>query len=117
MQSVFHLPGVLAASEDILGGPLIINNASLFAAEPGTCYNLGWHRDVIQIPEDEIDEQAIYAPARFHNSVQVNLALCPDETLWIVPGSHRRPNTPEERAAFQGSKHYAPASMPACRAA
>jgi hypothetical protein len=51
---------------------------------------------------------------RFHNSVQVNLPLYPDNALWVVPGSHARPNTPEEDAAFRGSKHYAPpgAEMP-----
>ena len=32
----------------------------------------------------------------------------------MVPGSHQRPNTPAEDAAFAGSKHYAPvdAAMP-----
>jgi ectoine hydroxylase-related dioxygenase (phytanoyl-CoA dioxygenase family) len=114
IQHVFHRPEVLRAIERILGAPLIINNASLFAAEPGTSYKLGWHRDVIQIPQDEIDEAAIFNPQRFHNSVQINLPLHPDETLWVVPGSHHRPDTPGERAAFAGSKHYAPvdAAMP-----
>ncbi len=115
IQHVFHRPEVLDAIEQILGGgPLIINNASLFAAEPGTCYKLPWHRDVIQIPQHEIDEDAIYNPTRFHNSVQINLPLYDDETLWVVPGSHSRPNTAHENAAFAGSRHYAPlaASMP-----
>jgi ectoine hydroxylase-related dioxygenase (phytanoyl-CoA dioxygenase family) len=114
IQHVFHHPRVLAAISSILGEPLIINNASLFAAEPGTRYQLGWHRDVIQIPEDEIVEAAIYSPSRFHNSVQINLPLLEDDTLWVVPGSHRRPNSAAEAAAFRGSKHYAPleAEMP-----
>jgi len=114
MQSVFLRPEIMREVEGLLGAPLVINNASLFAAEPGTCYRLGWHRDVIQIPQDQIDEAAIYNGERFHNSVQVNLALYEDETLWVVPGSHRRPNTIDERAAFSGSKHYAPldAEMP-----
>jgi len=108
IQHVFHRPEILRAIERILGAPLIINNASLFAAEPGTTYKLGWHRDVIQIPQDEIDEEAIYHPDRFHNSVQINLPLYEDETLWVVPGSHQRKSTPAEQAAFAGSKHYAP---------
>lgn len=114
IQHVFHRPEILSVIEKILGAPLIINNASLFAAEPGTTYSLGWHRDVIQIPQDQIDEEAIYNPDRFHNSVQINLPLYEDETLWVIPGSHKRPNTPEERVAFNGSKHYAPidADMP-----
>jgi ectoine hydroxylase-related dioxygenase (phytanoyl-CoA dioxygenase family) len=114
IQRVFHHPRVFAAVESILGAPLILNNASLFAAEPGTAYRLGWHRDVIQIPQEQIDEAAIYRAERFHNSVQINLPLVEDDTLWVVPGSHRRPNTEAERAAFAGSKHYAPmdARMP-----
>jgi ectoine hydroxylase-related dioxygenase (phytanoyl-CoA dioxygenase family) len=114
IQHVFHHPAILRAIERILGAPLIINNASLFAAEPGTRYQLGWHRDVIQIPQDQIDEAAIYNPARFHNSVQINLPLYDDETLWVVPGSHHRRNSAAEDAAFRGSKHYAPldAEMP-----
>jgi ectoine hydroxylase-related dioxygenase (phytanoyl-CoA dioxygenase family) len=114
IQEVFHRPEILHAIGRILGAPLIINNASLFAAEPGTSYKLGWHRDVIQIPQDEIDEGAIYNPDRFHNSVQINLPLYDDETLWVVPGSHHRRNTAAEAEAFSGSKHYAPihAEMP-----
>ena len=114
IQQVFHHPAILRTIERLLGAPLIINNASLFAAEPGTCYKLGWHRDVIQIPQDEIDEAAIFNPERFHNSVQINLPLYDDETLWVVPGSHRRPNSAAENGAFAGSKHYAPieADMP-----
>ena len=114
IQHVFHHPRILAAIEALISGPLILDNASLFAAEPGTRYQLGWHRDVIQIPQDEIDETAIFTPARFHNSVQINWPLYEDQTLWVVPGSHLRPNTPAETAAFRGSRHYAPidAEMP-----
>jgi ectoine hydroxylase-related dioxygenase (phytanoyl-CoA dioxygenase family) len=114
IQRIFHHPAILGPIGRLLGEPLIINNASLFAAEAGTCYRLPWHRDVIQIPEEEIDEDALFDPARFHNSVQINLPLHLDETLWVVPGSHRRRNSAAENAAFAGSKHYAPldADMP-----
>jgi ectoine hydroxylase-related dioxygenase (phytanoyl-CoA dioxygenase family) len=108
VQHLFHHPRILQEVSSLLGEALIINNASLFAAEPGTCYRLGWHRDVIQIPQEDLVEEAIYRPDRFHNSVQVNLPLIDDETLWVVPGSHLRPNTAAEKRAFQGSKHYAP---------
>jgi hypothetical protein len=91
MQHVFHHRELLAGIEQILGPQLIINNASLFAAEPGTTYKLGWHRDVIQIPQHLIDAQAIYNPRRFHNNVQSNLPCYADSALWVVPGSHVRP--------------------------
>jgi hypothetical protein len=108
MHHVFHHPRLLAGIEELLGPRLIINNASLFAAEPGTSYKLGWHRDVIQIPQHLINARAIFNPERFHNNVQANLPLYADDALWVVPGSHARPNTPEEDAAFRGSQHYAP---------
>ena len=59
-------------------------------------------------------ESLIYNPRRFHNNVQCNLPCYADSALWVVPGSHVRPNTAAEDAAFGGSKHYAPpaAQMP-----
>lgn len=109
----FHHPVILAAVQQILGTDLIVNNASILAANEGTSYSLGWHRDVIQIPEDEIKDW-LFSSDRFHNSVQINLPLVDESSLWIVPRSHNRPNTLAEDAAFGGTKHYAPvgAEMP-----
>jgi len=109
----FHHPKVLEVVEQLLGPDLIVNNASILAANPGTSYSLGWHRDIIQIPEEEIEDR-LFSPDRFHNSVQINLPLVDENSLWVVPASHNRPNTDEENEAFAGSKHYAPigAEMP-----
>jgi ectoine hydroxylase-related dioxygenase (phytanoyl-CoA dioxygenase family) len=106
----FHHPVILNAVEELLGPNLIINNASILAANPGTEYSLGWHRDIIQIPQNEIEDW-IFSPERFHNSVQINLPLVDENALWVVPGSHIRPNTKEENEAFAGSKHYAPVGV------
>lgn len=103
----FHHPKVLEVVETLLGPDLIVNNASILAANAGTSYSLGWHRDIIQIPEQEIEDR-LFSPDRFHNSVQINLPLVDENSLWVVPGSHNRPNTEEENRAFAGSKHYAP---------
>lgn len=103
----FHHPVMLAAVEELLGPNLVVNNASILAANVGTAYSLGWHRDIIQIPQAEIEDW-MFSPERFHNSVQINLPLVEENSLWVVPGSHFRANTPEEDAAFGGSKHYAP---------
>ena len=109
----FHHPVILNTVESLLGPNLIVNNASILAANVGTEYSLGWHRDVIQIPQDQIQDW-FFSPHRFHNSVQINLPLVDENSLWVVPRSHHRPNTPGENAAFAGSKHYAPvgAEMP-----
>lgn len=103
----FYHPKVLEIVERLLGPKLIINNASILAFNPGVVYSLGWHRDIIQIPEIEI-ENWLFSKERHHNSVQINLPLVDEHSLWVVPGSHCRPNTPEEDAVFCGSKHYAP---------
>ena len=109
----FHHPKVLSTVEQLIGPDLIVNNASILASNPGVSYNLGWHRDVIQIPEAEIEDR-LFSKDRFHNSVQINLPLVQEDALEIVPGSHNRPNTPEEDQAFAGTRHYAPldAEMP-----
>ena len=109
----FHIPKVLDTVEELIGGDLIVNNASILASNPGASYNLGWHRDVIQIPEEEIEDR-LFSVDRSHNSVQINLPLVQEDALEVVPGSHNRPNTAEENAAFSGTKHYAPldAKMP-----
>lgn len=103
----FHHPVILKTVEELLGPNLIVNNASILAANAGTEYSLGWHRDIIQIPQPEIEDW-LFSPERFHNSVQINLPLVDENSLWVVPGSHFRPNTEEENKAFRGSKHYAP---------
>ena len=112
----FHHPRILETVEQLIGPDLIVNNASILAYNPGVQYSLGWHRDVIQIPEDEIEDR-LFSKERFHNSVQINLPLVQEDALEIVPGSHNRPNTPEEEQAFAGTKHYAPldAVMPGAR--
>lgn len=102
----FHHPKVLSVVEELLGPDLIVNNASILAANVGTAYSLGWHRDIIQIPQPEIADW-LFSPERFHNSVQINLPLVEENSLWVVPGSHNRPNTAAEDAVFAGSKHYA----------
>lgn len=108
LHDAFHHPNVLQVIESLLGPQLILNNGSMLAAEAGVTYHLGWHRDVIQIPQEEIEDY-LFSPQWFHNNVQVNLALTEDRCLWAVPGSHARPNTPQENTAFGHSKHYAPA--------
>lgn len=107
LHPAFHHPVILKTVEELIGSDLVIDNAAIMAANVGTSYSLGWHRDVIQIPEDEIND-SLFSPNRFHNSVQINLPLIEESSLWIVPGSHNRPNTKEENYVFEGSKHYSP---------
>ena len=52
----FHHQRGLDIVEELIGPSLIVNNASILASNLGVSYKLGGHRDVIQIPEDEIED-------------------------------------------------------------
>ena len=109
----FYQDKVMIIVEELIGPDLIVNNASILAFNPGVSYALGWHRDVIQIPEEEIEDR-LFSADRFHNSVQINLPLVQEDALEIVPASHNRANNEAENEVFAGTKHYAPldAEMP-----
>ena len=89
------------------GGQAVIDNAVLFYARAGMPYQQGWHRDVLQLNDEEIDP-AWFTPQHLHNNVQINVPLIDDECLWYVPGSHCRALTDSEQQAFQGSKKITP---------
>jgi len=107
IQTIICQPTIHAVIGDLLGGgQIVIDGASLFCAQAGVDYRQGWHRDLMQIPDEEIDP-AWFSAAHLHNYVQVNLALGIDRCLWLVPGSHRRPFDAAERALFGNSQKMA----------
>ncbi|CUM68221.1 uncharacterized protein PRCAT00005942001 [Priceomyces carsonii] len=63
---------------------------------PLTDFELDWHRDYIkpEVSEQEEAEQLLENPFA---GTQFNLALTSDKCLIVVPGSHKRVRTPEER--------------------
>jgi ectoine hydroxylase-related dioxygenase (phytanoyl-CoA dioxygenase family) len=116
IQPIICHPTIHAVVADLLGGgDVVIDGASLFCAQSGVDYRQGWHRDLMQIPDDEIDP-AWFTDAHLHNYVQVNLALGVDRCLWLVPGSHRRPFDAAEHELFGESKKMAPLDGPELRA-
>ena len=107
IQPIVASSAIRAVIADLLGGgEIVIDGASLFCAEAGVEYRQGWHRDLMQIPDAQIDP-AWFTPEHLHNYVQVNLPLLDDACLWIVPGSHSRPFDAEERAIFGSSPKMA----------
>ncbi|KAF2861966.1 phytanoyl-CoA dioxygenase family protein [Piedraia hortae CBS 480.64] len=64
---------------------------------PPTSFSLRWHRD--DIPPGASPEEEMERLARSMTHAQWNLALYPDSSLVVVPGSHKRPRTPAERDA------------------
>jgi hypothetical protein len=58
-------------------------------------FEISWHRDVVRDDLDPEDEAAALALPQ--SSVRWNFALYDDPCLFVIPGSHRRPKTPQER--------------------
>lgn len=64
---------------------------------PDADFELRWHRD--DIPPTATDEEEAVRLAGHAMHAQWNVALYPDSSLVVVPGSHRRPRTRAEREA------------------
>ena len=64
---------------------------------PDSHFALRWHRDDIPAEASPAEEMDRLARPAFH--AQYNFALWQDESLVLVPGSHKRPRTDVERAA------------------
>jgi hypothetical protein len=54
-----------------------------------------WHRDTASMDPAELDLLLNQHPNAL---VQTNCAVYNDESLWVIPGSHRRRDSPEEAA-------------------
>ncbi|KAI4723158.1 phytanoyl-CoA dioxygenase family protein, partial [Aureobasidium sp. EXF-10727] len=64
---------------------------------PDADFALRWHRDDIGPEASAQEESTRLQEPMLH--AQWNLALYPDQSLVVVPGSHARPRTEEERCA------------------
>jgi hypothetical protein len=99
-----ELPGLRATVENILGADHRPSDILGVLFEPAeTAWATHWHRDwgynVPGIDVDAFFHAAIHKPGMFN---QLNAALYADASLWVVPGSHDRMDTPEEQAVFGG---------------
>ena len=87
----------LGVSRQIMQAPDASPTAMFFMCNPKTHHGPDrWHRDVggrRQAPLRGLQEDML---ANTPPSVQWNIPLYDDDVLWIVPGSHRRANTPDE---------------------
>ncbi len=72
-----------------------------------------WHRDIH--PEDMAPLEALQKDVEENGprQVQWNIPLYDDDVLWIIPGSHSRPNTEEEnRLLAANPRQPLPGGMP-----
>lgn len=86
---------VLDVAAALLGPSLRLSLVNILVNPAKRDFAIGWHRDLLrqEVPPEE--EVAILA--RHQDGVQWNTALYDEACLRIVPGSHRRPATAEER--------------------
>lgn len=82
--------------------PLVMELFNLLVAPETKDFELRWHRDDIPetaTAEEELQQLAAKSPGGRQSHAQYNLALCPDASLIVIPGSHRRARTDVERNA------------------
>ncbi|EED18179.1 phytanoyl-CoA dioxygenase family protein [Talaromyces stipitatus ATCC 10500] len=82
--------------------PLVMELLNLLVAPETRDFELRWHRDDIPptvTPEEELQLLKSKSPQGRQSHAQYNLALCPDTSLIVIPGSHRRVRTETERNA------------------
>lgn len=113
--ALYFSEGVLGVVEELLGlkgkefpadeEPLTMELLNLLVSPTKVDFALRWHRDDVPTPptltpEEELRQLYLKSPPDQPQShAQYNIALYPDNSLIVVPGSHRRARTPEERAA------------------
>ena len=105
----FH-PNVLGPTTQLMGGAEVGLAAAFMMYNPVADHGpWWWHRDV------NTDANGTKGPlgglildnvANGCCYLHFNIALWPDETLWVVPGSHCRPNTAEEDAQLNSVPHH-----------
>jgi hypothetical protein len=104
---VYFSDSVLNVVKELLGdvsdGDLVMELFNLLVSPgEGVDFELQWHRDDIRPDVDEAEEERLLrekVPEGRQLHAQYNIALFEDESLIVVPGSHRRVRTNEERNA------------------
>jgi hypothetical protein len=104
---VYFSDPVLNVVKELLGnvgdGDLVMELFNLLVSPgEGVDFELQWHRDDIRPDVNEAEEERLLrekAPEGRQLHAQYNIALFEDESLIVVPGSHRRVRTDDERNA------------------
>jgi hypothetical protein len=92
-------PKVQDICRDLFDGEPLFRCTSLFM-NPATIQRDGnWHRDSqFLFPDETVERERILATGGVSDHVQLQVALVPSDDIELVPGSHRRWDTPEEYA-------------------
>jgi Phytanoyl-CoA dioxygenase (PhyH) len=97
-----ELPQLRAVVEAIFGEPRTRqgrNSMGILFEPAGHAWATCWHRDVYHHTLSEaVKARHLEARRDLRMFNQLNAALYDDHSLWVVPGSHARDDTPEELA-------------------
>ena len=105
---------ILGTSREMLSGTEAVPMHMMMMCNPRTDHGPAkWHRDIGRLemaPLWLLQEELAETGPRY---LQWNLPLYDDDVLWVVPGSHRRLNTPEEdRHLAEDPRSPMPGGMP-----
>ena len=98
---VISSESVTRYAEAFIGPELRMGHVHLWCSNGH--YDTGWHRDLGPAKDNTYDEEMalLNRPMR---GLRYQVALVDDPCLWLVPGSHRRYRTDEEREALAVDK-------------
>lgn len=89
-----HTMGV---SRQLMRAPDAAVTGMMFMCSPARDHGPShWHRDIHPIDQAPLRGLEIDLLANAPGYLQWNIPLYDDSVLWVVPGSHRRPNTADE---------------------
>ncbi|MBM3263242.1 MAG: phytanoyl-CoA dioxygenase family protein [candidate division Zixibacteria bacterium] len=89
--------GVLSIARAVLNEEPLFRCTSLFFNPSEKSVDGNWHRDSqFWTPNDETEKKALQNLDINGTSIQMQIALVPSDDVELVPGSHRRWDTPEE---------------------
>ena len=94
------LPKIVEMAKAFLGDELRLGYVHLWSCGEEREYDTGWHRDLGGEERDASEEEEMEILRRPKNGLKWHLPLVDDAGLWIVPQSHLRPRTAEERACL-----------------
>ena len=104
----------LGASRQIMGAPDAAPTLHMMMCSPVKDHGpASWHRDIHPIDQAPLCGLQQDLLANGPGYLQWNIPLYDDDVLWVVPQSHRRPNTEEEnRQLLADAKVPLPGSVP-----
>jgi len=91
--------------EPMLGKELRLGGVMLFTTPDEVDWSGGWHRDFGSNERDGAYEVEMEVLNRPNYGLRWHLALVDDACLQLVPGSHKRYRTDEERECLLNSRH------------